>query len=310
MSNTKTAKKEKPKTMNIDEINEKASSLGIKTGKLPLAQIVRDIQLAEGHKVCFGRSGTECAETDCCFRDHCLETESTGSDQGEDTVEQAQDSEQGDKQDEAAVKESRERLEQRFSGSKGTGEINVDITQEMADVFSMVKNLENRVETSSKANEELNANYAETQQKLTEQSETRAKLEKRLETVEEQAAKAGELSKDIAYTEVERKKLSKLLAESHQQLQALTGDYEMLSDRVTAADARAKNAAGLEKEVKNLQEKLETSDEQMSGIQKQIEKQNSDMTAANQTLQQEVAKRKKSEQVMAEVKKRLKGLSM
>jgi len=300
MTKTKTAKKEEPKTMNINEINEKASSLGIKTDNLPLDQIVRDIQLAEGHKVCFGRSGSKCSETDCCFRDHCLEMESTGSDQGEETSEQ----------DEAAVQESRERLEQRFTSGKDIKDINVDITQEMADIFSMVKNLESQVETSSKANEELSANFAETQQKLSEQSETRAQLEERLGTVEVQAAQAGELSKDIAYTENERKKLSKLLAESHQQLQALTGDYEMLSDRVTAADARAKNAAGLEKEVKILKEKLETSDDQMSSIQKQLEKQNSDMIAANQTLQQEVAKRKKSEQVMAEVKKRLKGLSI
>ena len=301
---------EKPKTMNINEINEKASSLGIKTDKLPLGQIVRDIQLAENHKVCFGRSGGECSETDCGFMDHCLEMESTGSDQDEEPVEQAQDGEQVDDQDEATVSQSRERLEQRFNGGKDINEINVDITQEMADIFSMVKSLESQVETSSKANEELNANFTETQQKLTEQSETRVKLEERLETVEEKAAQAGELSKDIAYTENERKKLSKLLGESHQQLQALTGDYEMLSDRVTAADARAKNAAGLEKEVKGLHEKLEASDEQMSSIQKQLEKQNSDMSAANETLQQEVAKRKKSEQVMAAVKERLKGLSI
>jgi chromosome segregation ATPase len=306
MTKTKIAKKEKPKTMTINEIDEKASSLGIKTGNLPLAQIIRDIQVAEGHKVCFGRSGSECSETECCFMDHCLETESTGSDQGKETVEQSQDSEQ----DEAAVQESRERLEQRFTSGKDINEINVDITQEMADIFSMVKSLEGQVETSSKANEELNANFAETQQKLSEQSETRAKLEERLETVEEQAAQAGELSKDIAYTENERKKLSKLLAESHQQLQALTGDYKLLSDRVTAADARAKNAARLEKEVKTLQEKLEASDDQMSSIQKQLEKQNEYLATANETLQQEVAKRKKSEQVMAEVKKRLKGLSI
>jgi chromosome segregation ATPase len=174
----------------------------------------------------------------------------------------------------------------------------------------MVKNLESQVETSSNANEELSANFAETQQKLSEQSDTRAKLEERLGIVEEQAAQAGELSKDIAYTENERKKLSKLLADSHLQLQSLTGDYQRLSDQVAAADARAKNAVGLEKEVKNLHEKLEISDDQMSDMQKQLEKQVADMTAANQTLQQEVAKRKKSEQVMAEVKKRLKGLSI
>ena len=160
MTKTKTAKKEETKTLNINEINEKASSLGIKTGNLPLAQIVRDIQLAEGHKVCFGRSGSECSETDCCFMDHCLDTESTGNDQGKEIVEQ----------DEAAVQESRERLEQRFTSGKDINEINVDITQEMADIFSMVKNLEGQVETTSNVNDELSADFAETQQKLSEQS--------------------------------------------------------------------------------------------------------------------------------------------
>lgn len=189
-------------------------------------------------------------------------------------------------------------------------EISADITQEMADIFSMVKNLERQVETSTKLNEELKTDFDETQKMLSEESTTRGELEDRLGTVEEKAAQAGKLSKDIAYTENERQKLSKLLGESHQQLQALTGDYERLSDRVTAADARAKNAIGLEKEMKVLQAKVETSDDQMSSMKQQLEQQTSAMDEANGTLQQEIAKRKKSEQVMAAVKERLKGLSL
>jgi len=273
-------------TLTIDEIDEKADSLGIKTDKLPLAQIARDIQLAEGHKACFGRSASDCSETECQFRKHCLEAAVTGN--LPEPVEQTQDQEQ----------------------RADNTETDPDITQDMADVFSMVKTLEVQVETSAKLNEDLNSSVAESQQQLTKEAKTRTKLEKRLKTAEAQATDAESLTKDMAYTQHEREKLSKLLAESHQQLQAMTDDYKRLSNRVEAAQARAKNAAKLEKQVNELQEKLEASDKQVSSLQKKMKKQSREMAAASKTLEEEIAKRRKSEQVMGAVKERLKGLSL
>jgi len=303
--------KKMPKTLTISQIEEKAHSLGLKTDNLPLAQYVRDIQLEESHRVCFGRSGGECSETDCEFGDHCLEMASPTSKPQQETAKQVQDSEQAasaksPQETKAPVQASGDRLAQQIeSGGNGA-----DITQEMADIFSMVKNLEVQVESSTKLNEDLNSNFTETQQQLAEEAATRTELEERMKTVEVQAAQADTLSKDIAYTENERQKLSRLLAESHQQLQGLTGDYELLTNRIDAAEVRAKSAADLQKKVQTLQEKLETSDSQIENMQKQVNKQNNDMTSANETLKQEVAKRKKSEQVMAAVKERLKGLSL
>lgn len=318
-SSTK-VKEEAPKTMTIDQIKEKAASLGIKTHNLPLAQFVRDIQLAEGHKVCFDRSGGQCSEMECPFRDHCLKTATSSAAQAESTeqefaqqqteqaatVQRVQQETQVRKQENAAVQASQRQFGQGTSGKV----IEADITQEMADIFSMVKNLEAQVETSTKLNEDLHTNFAETQERLAEESATRNELEERMKTVEEQAAQADSLSKDIAYTENERQKLSRLLADSHQQLQALTGDYEMLNGRVEAAEVRAKNAVNLQKEVQQLQQKLESSDSQIENMQRQVNQQNNDMMAANETLQQEIAKRKKSEEVLAAVKERLKGLSL
>lgn len=311
MAKKTTSKKKMPKTLTISQIEEKAHSLGIKTDDIPLAQYVRDIQLEEGHRVCFGRSGGKCTETDCEFGNHCLEMATPAPKPQPETAEQVQDSGQTEsaqspQKTTTPAQASGNRLAQQIeSGGNGA-----DITQEMADIFSMVKNLEVQVESSTKLNEDLNSNFTETQQRLAEEAATRTELEERMKTVEVQAAQADTLSKDIAYTENERQKLSRLLAESHQQLQALTGDYELLNNRIDAAEVRAKSAADLQKKVQTLQEKLETSDSQIEKMQKQVDQQNSQMTSASETLKQEIAKRKKSEQVMAAVKERLKGLSL
>jgi len=305
MAKKTTSKKKMPNTLTISQIEEKAHSLGIKSDNIPLAQYVRDIQLEEGHRVCFGRSGGDCSETDCAFGNHCLEMASPASKPQQATAEQAA-SEESQQETKAAAQAAGDRLGQQIENNDTSG----DITQEMADIFSMVKNLESQVETSTKLNEDLHSNFSETQQKLAEEAATRTELEERMKTVEVQAAQADSLSKDIAYTENERQKLSRLLGESHQQLQALTGDYELLTNRIDAAEVRAKGATDLQKKVQTLQEKLETSDGQIEKMQKQVDKQNSQMTSASETLKQEVAKRKKSEQVMAAVKERLKGLSL
>jgi len=231
------------------------------TSAVSVKQYVHDIQLTEGHKACFGKSGGKCSETDCVFRDHCLETASTGSNPQQETaekqvaqqkakqattLEKVKKETKGRKQRKAAMQESSDRLGQGVDNR----EIGTDISQEMADIFSMVKKLEAQVETSTKLNEDLNSNFAEAQQRLAEESATRTELEERMKTVEAQAAQADRLSKDIAYTENEQQKLSRLLAESHQQIQALTDDYELLTNRIEAAEERTKNAANLQTEHK------------------------------------------------------------
>ena len=60
------------KRMNMTEIKEKARALGIIHGKMKKAELVHNIQTAEGCIPCYGESNGECAHTDCCFLQDCL----------------------------------------------------------------------------------------------------------------------------------------------------------------------------------------------------------------------------------------------
>jgi hypothetical protein len=68
MPSTKTEEKQ----IGMPEIRMKAIALGITPGKMKKADLIHAIQVAEGCKPCFGRSGGQCAYTDCCFMKDCL----------------------------------------------------------------------------------------------------------------------------------------------------------------------------------------------------------------------------------------------
>ncbi len=73
-------------SMSVDEIREKARSLGINTEGIRLAQTIRDIQLSEGQKPCFERSGGQCDVTDCAYMELCLGVEEAETEQPQDEV--------------------------------------------------------------------------------------------------------------------------------------------------------------------------------------------------------------------------------
>jgi len=59
--------------MKINEIREKAKALGIKVmGTTKKADLIRQIQKAEGNFDCFGTAKDYCDQLDCCFREDCL----------------------------------------------------------------------------------------------------------------------------------------------------------------------------------------------------------------------------------------------
>jgi len=68
MAATKVAKKR----MDMPKIKRKAKKLGLTLGKMKKAELIHSIQIAEGFEPCFGRSGGECSETNCCFMPDCL----------------------------------------------------------------------------------------------------------------------------------------------------------------------------------------------------------------------------------------------
>jgi len=58
--------------MKLNEIKEKARTLGINPGKMKKVELIHAIQQAEGNTPCFGTSNGQCVYTNCCFIDDCI----------------------------------------------------------------------------------------------------------------------------------------------------------------------------------------------------------------------------------------------
>lgn len=58
--------------MKMDEVRAKAKFLGIKTSRMKKADLIRQIQRAEGNFDCFGTAKDYCDQLNCCFRENCL----------------------------------------------------------------------------------------------------------------------------------------------------------------------------------------------------------------------------------------------
>ena len=59
--------------MKMNEIREKAKALGIKVmARTKKADVIRQIQKAEGNFDCFGTAKDYCDQLGCCFREDCL----------------------------------------------------------------------------------------------------------------------------------------------------------------------------------------------------------------------------------------------
>lgn len=59
--------------MNMTQIKAKAKELGIKPGKMRKAELIREIQKAEGNFECFGTADNSCDQMDCCWREDCIQ---------------------------------------------------------------------------------------------------------------------------------------------------------------------------------------------------------------------------------------------
>lgn len=58
--------------MNMSAIKEKAKNLGLKSGSMKKAELIRAIQTQEGNVACFGTENDHCDQTECCWRSDCL----------------------------------------------------------------------------------------------------------------------------------------------------------------------------------------------------------------------------------------------
>jgi hypothetical protein len=59
--------------MKMQEIRNKAKTLGIKAKNVSKTDLIRMIQRAEGNFDCFGKAVDYCDQVDCCFYRLCLE---------------------------------------------------------------------------------------------------------------------------------------------------------------------------------------------------------------------------------------------
>ncbi len=60
--------------MKIEQIREIAKGHGIKGAKLKKAELIREIQRAEGNFDCFGSErAVACDESDCLWREDCVD---------------------------------------------------------------------------------------------------------------------------------------------------------------------------------------------------------------------------------------------
>lgn len=66
--------------MNMQEIKHIAKDYGIKTTRMTKAQLIKQIQVAEGNFDCFATPvNAECDQIGCLWRDDCLTRTSTKS---------------------------------------------------------------------------------------------------------------------------------------------------------------------------------------------------------------------------------------
>lgn len=59
--------------MKMPDIKKKAKALGLDAGKMKKADLILNIQRAEGNKPCFGTGTPACPYLDCCWREDCID---------------------------------------------------------------------------------------------------------------------------------------------------------------------------------------------------------------------------------------------
>ena len=59
------------KCVKMPELKARASDLGITPGKLNKAELIQEIQKAEGFTPCYGTADGQCENTECCFVSDC-----------------------------------------------------------------------------------------------------------------------------------------------------------------------------------------------------------------------------------------------
>jgi len=254
-----------------------------------------------------------------------------------------------------------------------------DVSQERADILSIVRSLERQADTSFKLKDVLETDIEVVQKKLSKEMAARAELEAKVESFETSSGSTAQLHKENASLMEERDRLAHLLTEIRPQLESITEGRDSLAEETAFAQKRARELASrkanLETQVKHLQEKVadterlraemtKVTDErqvlteqmrrlmgrldeankvrdtleadlaashnavcelrkemeslqdkvtgdgsQVSDLRSKLIAQSTELAAANEKIQQEVAARRQTEEMLREIKSRLLKLS-
>ena len=135
-----------------------------------------------------------------------------------------------------------------------------DVSEERSGIISIVKDLEGQVDTAYELKGILETELDATQKKLSEEFAARAQLEQRVKSVEAQVSLIEQLHEDISFTEQERNKFANSLAETRQQLKAVTNERDSLAKQTASAETHTNelesDKTALEAQVMNLKDKV------------------------------------------------------
>lgn len=59
--------------MNVKEIKDIAQKMDINPGKMKKTDLIRTIQMKEGHMPCYQTDAESCDQMECCWRSDCLQ---------------------------------------------------------------------------------------------------------------------------------------------------------------------------------------------------------------------------------------------
>lgn len=157
-----------PEYMNMTEIRKKAEALGITPGKMKKAELIRSIQIAEGCTPCFGRSGGQCATSDCCFTQDCLKVSLNKCKQAEVNL----------RQQSVDLVDANEQLQREIAKFK---KVEKFLEQQSVELSVTNKQLQNQISEGEQAENELKEYHDWLGQHLKEQTDELTTTSKQLQ---------------------------------------------------------------------------------------------------------------------------------
>lgn len=169
-----------------------------------------------------------------------------------------------------------------------------DVFEQRASIISIVKCLEEQVDTAFELKNVMETELDTTQKKLSEELIAHVNLGEQVKSLEVHAALADQLREDISFVEEERNKYANALEEIQSQFETVSEERDSLAKKVVAVEAHAKelgdertifeakvinlkdkvaNMDSLRREVDKLRRKLTGADNGMADLRIQLEEQ-------------------------------------